>query len=79
MPHVIVKLWPGKSEAQKKNLFEEVTKAVMSTLNYGRNRFPWGLKRSNRSIGRRRFTSQTFKPDTIYLKSGEFSFLFSLP
>ena len=25
MPHVIVKMWPGKSESQKKKLAEEVT------------------------------------------------------
>ena len=35
MPHVIVKLWPGKSEKQKAKLAEEITKAVMSVLNYG--------------------------------------------
>jgi 4-oxalocrotonate tautomerase len=34
MPHVIVKLWPGKSEKQKKNLAAEITKAVMATLHY---------------------------------------------
>jgi 4-oxalocrotonate tautomerase len=28
MPHVVVKLWPGKSEQQKKKLAQEVTKAV---------------------------------------------------
>jgi 4-oxalocrotonate tautomerase family enzyme len=35
MPHVIVKLWPGKSEAQKKKLAEELTRAVTSILHYG--------------------------------------------
>lgn len=35
MPHVIVKLWPGKSELQKQKLAEGVTKLVMSTLDYG--------------------------------------------
>lgn len=35
MPHVIVKLWPGKSEEQKKQLADRITKAVMSVLNYG--------------------------------------------
>jgi 4-oxalocrotonate tautomerase len=34
MPHVIVKLWPGKSERQKAKLSEEITKAVMTVLNY---------------------------------------------
>jgi 4-oxalocrotonate tautomerase len=35
MPHVIVKLWPGKSEQQKTRLAEEIVKDVMSVLNYG--------------------------------------------
>jgi 4-oxalocrotonate tautomerase len=35
MPHVIVKLWPGKSEQQKAQLAREVTKSVMSVLDYG--------------------------------------------
>jgi len=35
MPHVIVKLWPGKSEQQKTRLAEATTKDVMSILHYG--------------------------------------------
>jgi 4-oxalocrotonate tautomerase len=35
MPHVIVKLWPGKSEKQKARLSEEIVKDVMNVLNYG--------------------------------------------
>jgi 4-oxalocrotonate tautomerase len=35
MPHVIVKLWPGKSEQQKTRLAQEITDSVMSVLNYG--------------------------------------------
>jgi 4-oxalocrotonate tautomerase len=35
MPHVIVKLLPGKTEKQKANLADEITKAVMTVLNYG--------------------------------------------
>ncbi len=35
MPHIIVKLWPGKSEKQKTKLAEEITQSVMSTLHYG--------------------------------------------
>ena len=32
MPHVIVKLWPGKSEEQKARLAEEITRDVMGVL-----------------------------------------------
>ena len=35
MPHVIVKLWPGKSEAQKTCLAEAITKNVMEIRHYG--------------------------------------------
>ena len=35
MPHVVVKLWPGKSEQQKTRLAQEITDSVMSVLNYG--------------------------------------------
>lgn len=35
MPHVIVKLWPGKSAAMKQELADAITKDVMQILNYG--------------------------------------------
>jgi len=35
MPHVIVKLWPGKSERQKARLAEAIAKDVMDVLDYG--------------------------------------------
>ena len=34
MPHVIVKLWPGKSEQQKTRLAEAITKDIMEILHY---------------------------------------------
>jgi phenylpyruvate tautomerase PptA (4-oxalocrotonate tautomerase family) len=35
VPHVIVKLWAGKSEQQKTRFAEEIDKDVMTILNYG--------------------------------------------
>lgn len=35
MPHVIVKLWTGKSEQQKTRLAEAITKDIMTILHYG--------------------------------------------
>jgi 4-oxalocrotonate tautomerase len=35
MPHVIVKLWPGKSEKQKARLADAIAKDVMDVLGYG--------------------------------------------
>jgi len=33
MPHIIVKLYPGRSEEQKARIAEDVTKAVMAAAN----------------------------------------------
>jgi 4-oxalocrotonate tautomerase len=72
MPHVIVKLWPGKSEQQKKKLAAEITKAVMSTLNYGDESVSVGIE----EIKSKDWTEQVYKPDilgkrdTIYKKPG---------
>jgi len=35
MPHVIVKLWPGKSEQPKRRLAEAIARDVATVLNYG--------------------------------------------
>jgi 4-oxalocrotonate tautomerase len=35
MPHVVVKLWPGKSEAQKIALADAIARDVMQVLDYG--------------------------------------------
>jgi len=35
MPHVIVKLWPGQSEQQKRRLAEAITRDVATVLDYG--------------------------------------------
>ena len=35
MPHVIVKLWPGKPDQQKTRLAEKMAKDAMDVLNYG--------------------------------------------
>ncbi|HUA38097.1 MAG TPA: tautomerase family protein [Candidatus Sulfopaludibacter sp.] len=35
MPHVVVKLWPGKSEQQKTRLAEAITRDVMDAFDYG--------------------------------------------
>jgi 4-oxalocrotonate tautomerase len=39
MPHIIVKLWKGKSEAQKKKLAEELTQTAMSVIGSGKESF----------------------------------------
>ena len=72
MPHVIVKLWPGKSEQQKKKLTTEITKAVMSTLHYGEEAVSVGME----EVKARDWTEKVYKPDilakhdTIYKQPG---------
>lgn len=72
MPHVIVKLYPGKSEQQKVALAEGITRAVMSTLNYGEESVSVGVE----EVEARKWTEQVYrpdiiaKPDKIYKKPG---------
>jgi 4-oxalocrotonate tautomerase len=72
MPHVIVKLWPGKSEQQKKKLAVEITKAVMATLKYGEESVSVGIE----EVKSKDWTDKVYKPDildkadTIYKKPG---------
>jgi 4-oxalocrotonate tautomerase len=72
MPHVIVKLWPGKSEQQKKKLAVEITKAIMATLKYGEESVSVGIEEVNSQD----WTDKVYKPDilgkadAIYRKPG---------
>ncbi len=59
MPHVIVKLWPGKSEAQKQRLAEKITKDVMDVLNYGDESVSVGFE----EISSRDWQQKVYKPD----------------
>jgi 4-oxalocrotonate tautomerase len=61
MPHVIVKLWPGKSEQQKQKLAEGVTKAVMASLGYGEESVSVSLE----EIVPGDWTEKVYKPDIL--------------
>jgi 4-oxalocrotonate tautomerase len=61
MPHVIVKLWTGKSEQQKTKLAEQITKVVMSTLNYGEESVSAAIE----EIEPKDWTEQVYKPDIL--------------
>jgi len=51
MPHVTVKLWPGKSEKQKKSLAEAITKDIISARDTGTLRGDSALWRTFRFRG----------------------------
>ena len=71
MPHVIVKLYSGKSPAQKQALAEAMTEAVTGALGYGEDSVSVGIE----DVDPKDWTEKVYKPDiikpdTIYKKPG---------
>jgi 4-oxalocrotonate tautomerase len=72
MPHVIVKLYSGRSEQQKAALAKAVTRAVMETLRAGEDSVSVGVQ----DVEPKDWTERVYKPDiiakpgTIYKKPG---------
>lgn len=61
MPHVIVKLWPGKSEQQKVRLAEAITKDVMETLHYGEESVSVAFE----EISAQDWAEKVYRPDIV--------------
>ncbi len=59
MPHVVVKLWPGRSEQQKQKLADAIAEAVMSILNYGEASVSVAME----EVTPRDWAEKVFKPD----------------
>jgi len=59
MPHVIVKLWPGKTEQQKERLGEKITKDVMDVFDYGEESVSVGFE----EISSKHWKEKVYKPD----------------
>ena len=72
MPHVIVKLWPGKSEQQKETLAQNITQAVMTTLSYGEESVSVGIEEVDAKDWMEKVYNPEIraKPKTIYKKPG---------
>jgi 4-oxalocrotonate tautomerase len=72
MPHVVVKLWPGKSEPQKSQLAEEIAKAVMAVLQYGEESVSVAIE----EVKPEDWAEKVYKPDiqnkreTLYKQPG---------
>jgi 4-oxalocrotonate tautomerase len=72
MPHVIVKLYSGRSEQQKALLAEALTRAVMDTLKYGEESVSVAIE----DVKPKDWAEKVFRPDilgkpeTIYKKPG---------
>lgn len=59
MPHVIVKLWPGKSEQQKTRLAEAIAKDVMDILHYREE----SVSVSMEEVESQEWAEKVYKPD----------------
>jgi 4-oxalocrotonate tautomerase len=59
MPHVVVKLWPGKSEQQKIRLADEIVKDVMAVLRYGEESVTLAIE----EVKGEDWTEKVYKPD----------------
>ena len=72
MPHVIIKLWPGRSEKEKKDLAQKITAAVKSALSYGDESISVGLE----EVSAQAWQKEVYEPDivnkaaTLYKKPG---------
>ena len=61
MPHVIVKLWPGKSEQQKTRIAEKIAQDVMDLLRYGEE----SVSVSIQEVASGDWAEKVYKPDIV--------------
>jgi len=61
MPHVIVKLWPGKSEEQKNRLADRITKDVVTVLDYGEESVSVAIE----EVKPEDWAEKVYKPDIV--------------
>jgi len=72
MPHVIVKMWPGKSEQQKQRLADAITRNVVEVLGYGEESVSVGIE----EVPAGEWAEEVFEPDirgkpnTLYKEPG---------
>lgn len=61
MPHVIVKLWPGKSEQQKQQLADAITRDVMRALDYGEESVSVAME----EVTAKDWAEKVYRPDIV--------------
>ncbi len=61
MPHVIVKLWPGRSEQQKVRLSEKIVRDVVDTLEIGEESVSVAIE----EIKPEDWKEKVYKPDIL--------------
>lgn len=72
MPHIVVKLWPGKTEQQKAQLSEELSQALMRVLHSSEKSVSVAIE----EVDARDWADKVYKPDiaarwdSLYKKPG---------
>ena len=61
MPHVIVKLWPGKTEEQKTRLADAIVQDVMDVLDYGEESVSVAIE----EVKSRDWAEKVYQPDIV--------------
>ncbi len=61
MPHVIVKLWPGRSEQDKARLAEEIVKDVVDVIKCGEDAVSVAIE----EVKREDWPEKVYRPDIL--------------
>lgn len=61
MPHIIVKLIPGRTEEQKKELTDKIVQAVMETVNAGES----SISVSFEEVPSEKWEKEVYQPDIL--------------
>lgn len=61
MPHIVVKLWPGKSEQQEHQLAERITASVTEVLGYGEESVSVAIE----EVPPAEWAAKVYRPDIV--------------
>jgi 4-oxalocrotonate tautomerase len=61
MPHVIVKLWPGKSEQEKVRLAQKITEDIVDVLAFGEDTVSVAFEEISASD----WAEKVYRPDIV--------------
>lgn len=64
MPHVIVKLWPGRTEEQKKEMTDKIVEALKETAGVNED----SVSVSILEVSSEKWAEEVYKPDIIEKK-----------
>ena len=61
MPHIIVKLWPGRSEFQKKQMTDKIVKVIKNTTGAPESSISIAIE----EVPEEKWAEEVYKPDII--------------